>query len=229
MGFSLGPAATEAAAGSMLVAAEVSDAAGTEAAVGAGARALVFVGDRDSLAAVVETAGAHPVGMRIDAATAEDSEALVGAGADFLIFDSAQTTATALLERGLGSVLVAPAGRSDDELRRFGPLDLDGVLVGAQAGELSVMGQLELRHLAEFARAPLVIVSDATVPASTLEVWRDAGAGVVVLTLAAAGDIAALVAAAAEVRPPRDREEDRAQPLLPAQSVAHEHDFDEDD
>jgi len=228
LGFATGPARDSAQGAAVLVAVEVPDVDAARAAVEAGAGVLVFAGARDALGAVVEAAGSIPVGMRIDAATSADTEALAAAAADFLIFDAGQTTATALLERRLGGVLLAPNGSSDDELRRFGPLDLDAVLVGAPSGELSVTGQLELRHLAEMVRAPLAILTERAVDASTLEVWRDAGAALVLLGVGAAGETAALVEACRAVRPPRQREEDRVQPLLPTVAAAHDHD-DEDD
>ncbi|MEZ4501679.1 MAG: hypothetical protein R3C39_03565 [Dehalococcoidia bacterium] len=228
LGFAVASSKDSAPNAAILVGVEVADVDAANAALEAGASALVYTGARDGLGAVVEAAGTTPVGMRIDAATADDTEALASASADFLIFDAGQTTATALLERRLGGVLLAPGDSSDDELRRFGPLDLDAVLVGAPSGELSVTGQLELRHLAEMVRAPLAILSERAVDAAVLEVWRDAGAVLVLLGAGAAGDAAALVEASREVRPPRQREEDKVQPLLPTPSAGHDHD-DEDD
>jgi len=228
LGFAIGPAKDRTRGTALLVGVEVADPDAARTAIEAGAGVLIFTGAQDGLRSVVEAADSTPVGMRIDAATAEDAEALASAAADFLVFDAGQTTATALLERRLGGVLLAPNGSSDDELRRFGPLDLDAVLVGAPSGELSVTGQLELRHLAEMVRAPLAILTERAVDASTLEVWRDAGAALVLLGAAAADETAVLVEACRAVRPPRQREEERTQALLPAMTAGHDHDDEED-
>lgn len=221
--------AEEAEAPQLLVMAEVTDADGARAAIEAGARALLFGGSVEGAAAVVEASGGAPVGMRIDAATPEDSSALASAGVDFLVYDAERTAAETLLERKLGSVLVAPAPGSDDELRRYGALGLDAVLVGEPGSALSVRGQLEMRRLAELTRAPLAVQVNGDVPSSTLEVWRDGGAAIVVLPSSAVASLGALVAASRDVRPPRmPEQEERPQPLVPAAKAAADEDDDDD-
>jgi hypothetical protein len=213
----------------LLVMAEVPDAAGATAAIEAGARALLFSGDRTHLAEIVDAAKGAPVGVRLDAATRDDTKALLEAGADFLVFDAAQTVAEALLERKLGRVVVAPASAADDDLRRYGALDLDAVLVGDPGASLSVHGQLEMRRLAEFTRAPLAVQVSAAVPAPSLEVWRNGGASVVLVPATASGALAAIIEATNEVPPPPEPvQEERSTPTLP-RPAAHDHDDDEDD
>lgn len=212
----------------LLVMAEVPDAAAAAAAIEAGARALLLSGDRAALGEIVSASKGTPVGVRIDAATRDDTRALLEAGADFLVFDAAQTVAEALLERKLGRVVVAPASAADDDLKRYGALDLDAVLVGDPGASLSVHGQLEMRRLAEFTRAPLAVLVSTAVPAPSLEVWRNGGASVV-LVPAASGALAAIIEATNDVPPPPEPvQEERSTPTLP-RSAAHGHDEDDDD
>jgi DNA-binding transcriptional MerR regulator len=84
-----------------------------------------------------------------------------------------------------------------------------------------------MRRLAEFTRAPLAVMVSGAVPAPALEVWRNGGAGVV-LVPAASGALAAVVAATQEVPPPPEpAQEERPMPLLP-QRPAQGHDDDDD-
>ncbi|MSP22100.1 MAG: hypothetical protein EXR66_03655 [Dehalococcoidia bacterium] len=213
----------------LLVMAEVADATAGAAAIEAGGRALLFTGDRSALKDLVTAAKGTPVGMRIDAATREDTKALLEAGADFLVFDAAQTVAEALLERKLGRVVVAPASAADDDLKRYGALDLDAILVGDPGSLLSVHGQLEMRRLAEFTRAPLAVLVSGAIPATTLEVWRNGGASVV-LVPAASGALADIIEATNAVPPPEPENLERGIALAPQQrSQDHDEDDDMDD
>lgn len=211
----------------VIVIAEVGDADAASAAAGAGADALLHSGGLDGIEAVIEAAGELPVGARLEAAGGGDADALIEAGADFLVFDDSRTEAAALLRDELGHVgLLADADASEDELRLLQPLDLDALLVPASAGSLSVRDQLRTRRIAELARKPLIAPVSAGVSTEELRIWRDAGAPVV-LAAGDAGDLEAVVAAAGEVPAPRERREERPDPLLPAAAPAD--DFDEDD
>jgi hypothetical protein len=214
----------------VLVVAEAADASAAAAAIEAGAGALLHSGDRSGLAATVEAASGTPVGMRLDSATRDDARALLEAGADFFIFDAAGTVADALLERKLGRVVVAPASASDDELRRYGALDLDAILVGDPGPGLSVLGQLEMRRMAEFTRAPLAVLLGPSASAPGLEVWRNAGAGMVIVPSGVAS-LTEVVQAARDVPPPPEPgQEDRPTPSLPlGRAQSHDHDEDDDD
>lgn len=213
----------------ILVMAEVDGAGAAQAAVEAGAGALLHTGAASSVAETVQAANGTPVGMRIDGATREDTRALLDAGGDFVIFDAAQTVAEALLERKLGRVVVAPNGASDDELRRYGALDLDAILVGDPGQGLSVLGQLEMRRMAESARAPLAVLMGPSPASPSLELWRNAGAGLVIVP-GASGALADVVQAAREVPPPPEPGDDeRPRPLLPQGRPASSLDDDEDD
>ncbi len=204
----------------ILVMAEVGDASAAQVAVAAGAGALLHVGAPGAVADIVKVANGAPVGMRVDGATRDDTRALLEAGADFVIFDAAQTVAEALLERKLGRVAVAPAQASDDELRRYGALDLDAILVGDPGEGLSVLGQLEMRRMAENMRAPLAVLLGASPPSPSLELWRNAGAGLVIVP-ASSRALAEIVQAARDVPPPPEPGQDeRPSPLLPTSRPA---------
>ena len=212
----------------VIVIAEVDGAGAASAAAGAGADALLHSGGRDGIEAVVEAAGELPVGARLEAATGDDADALIEAGADFLVFADARTEAAALLRDELGHVgLLGNADASEEELRLLQPLDLDALLVPASTGSLSVRDQLLTRRIAELTRKPLIAPATADISTEQLRIWRDAGAPVV-LTAGSAGEIEAVVAAAREVPAPRERREERPDPLLPS-AAAPADDFDEDD
>ena len=211
----------------VIVIAEIETADAASAAVEAGADALLHAAGRDGIEAVVEAAGELPVGARLAAATAGDADALIEAGADFLVFDDARTEAAALLRDELGHVgLLGDADASEEDLRLLQPLDLDALLIPGSAGALSVRDQLRTRRIAELTRKPLIVPVAADVSTEELRIWRDAGAPVA-LAGGDAGDLEAVVAAARDVPAPRERREERPDPLLPSSAPAD--DFDEDD
>ncbi len=219
------------AGGQLLVLAEVAEPAGAQSAVEAGAGAILYAGDPATISATVDAAGELPVGCLLEAATNDQVTLLADAGADFVILDDGRATAEALLERRLGHALLLDADPDEERLRMLAPLDLDALLLTEPLGTLTVRDHLRLRRIVALALAPLIVTADtaAGVPApSTLEVWRDAGAPVVLLRSQDHDAIAALVRASNEVRPPRDRSDERPDALLPATApaVAEDDDFD---
>ncbi len=208
----------------VLVLADVDGAEAAAQAVAAGADALLS--GADGIEAAVEAADGRPVGARIEAATSADADALIEAGADFLVFDDAQTEAAALLRPELGHVaLLADASAAEEELRLLQPLDLDAILLPSARAAATVRDQLLTRRIAELTRKPLIVPVDASADATQLEVWRDAGA-LVALVSGDAEAVAAVVAAAAAVPAPRERREDRPNALVPAAAAGL---MDEDD
>ena len=208
----------------VLVLADVDGAEAASQAVAAGADALLS--GADGIEAAVEAADGRPVGARVDAATSDGADALIEAGADFLAFDDAQTEAAALLRPELGHVaLLADASAAEEELRLLQPLDLDAILLPSARAAATVRDQLLTRRIAELTRKPLIVPVDASVDATQLEVWRDAGA-LVALVSGDAEAVAAVVAAAAAVPAPRERREDRPNALVPSPAAGL---LDEDD
>ncbi|MEE8422283.1 MAG: hypothetical protein V3S31_05855 [Dehalococcoidia bacterium] len=213
-GLGFAPAPDDAPGGHILVVAEVADAASAAAAIEAGASALLA---GDDAAAVAEAAGDAPAGVRLEDATAEQTKTAAEAGADFFLFDDARAAAGALLERRLGRVLLLEAGADEDRLRMLAPLRLDAVLLGAQAAAPTVRDQLALRRITELVQAPLMLAVTEAITAETLEVWRDSGAPAVLVPADGSALLAEVIAAASEVGPPRERDDDqRPDPLLPS-------------
>ncbi|MCY4616098.1 MAG: hypothetical protein OXC71_06875 [Chloroflexi bacterium] len=208
----------------VLVLADVDGAEAATQAVAAGADALLS--GAEGIEAAVEAADGRPVGARVEAATSDGADALIEAGADFLVFDDAQTEAAALLRPELGHVaLLADASAAEEELRLLQPLDLDAILLPSARAAATVRDQLLTRRIAELTRKPLIVPVDASADATQLEVWRDAGA-LVVLVSGDAETVAAVVAAAAAVPAPRERREDRPNALVPSHAAGLQ---DEDD
>ena len=208
----------------VLVLADVDGAEAASQAVAAGADALLS--GAEGIEAAVEAADGRPVGVRVEAATSDGADALIEAGADFLVFDDAQTEAAALLRPELGHVaLLADASAAEEDLRLLQPLDLDAILLPSARAAATVRDQLLTRRIAELTRKPLIVPVDASVDATQLEVWRDAGA-LVALISGDAEAVAAVVAAAAAVPAPRERREDRPNALVPAPGTGL---MDEDD
>ena len=224
MGFATGRTADGAVKPALLVAAEASDAATVTAAIERGAGAILYTGDPDGLADAVTAANGTPVGRRVDAAAAADAAALVEAGADFIVFDASTTAAEALGDRKLGHVLVLRGSPTEEELRLLGPLDVEAVLIDEPESGLTIRDQLLLRRIAAGLRAPLAVQVRREAASAELEVWRDAGAGL--LLVAAGGPVEAIIEAARAMRPPHERGEERPAPLLPTPKVA---DLDDDD
>ena len=216
----------------IVVIAEVADTDAARTAIDGGATALLVTGTDDpaGIRAIVEVAGDAPVGVRRERATASDVSAFVDAGADFLVFDAAETAADALLEPSLGHLLLLPDGASDDELRLLAPLDLDAIAVPAPEEAMTVHAQLRLRRVAELTRPRLLVPATDAVDTLTLQVWRDGGVAIVLIPPSAASSLTSTVAAAAELRPPRERSEERPMALVPsAGSHADESDEEEFD
>jgi hypothetical protein len=224
MGFALGRAAEAKAKPALLVGAEANDAAAVTLVIERGAGAILYTGDSEGLAAAVTAAGDVPVGRRVDAATQADASALAEAGTDFIVFDASTTAAEALGDRKLGHVLVLHGLPTEEELRLLGPLDVEAVLIDEPATGLTIRDQLLLRRVASILRAPLAVQILREAQSTEIEVWRDAGAGM--LLVVAGGPIEAIVEAASGLRPPHERGDERQSPLLPTPKVA---DPDDDD
>lgn len=207
----------------VLVIAEAPDAGAAAAAIEAGADILLHTGALESLAEVVSASDGHVVGRLAEAATAADTRAAHEAGAHFLAFDDRRTEAGALLDQRIG--YVALVGHEEDaELRLLRPLDLDGAIVAAPAGPLTVRDQLKLRRTADLVRKPLFARVSQAVEAATLEVWRDAGVAAVVVSDPAL--VAAVASAADGVPRPRESKE-RREVLVPSVQIPSDEDDDD--
>lgn len=210
-----------------LVLAEVRDESGAKVAAEAGVDALLYAGPPEGAATIVAAAAGRLVGARVDAATAEVAGELAEAGVDFLACVDETTEAAALLDERLGYVLRLDDLTDDDALRLLRPLNLDAVIVPRQRDRMTVREQLRVRRVAELTRKPLIVSVDGVPEGQTLEVWRDAGAVGVLAQASDAATLSKLLAAAEEVRPPREQS-DRREAVVPAPHAA-QHADDEDD
>lgn len=207
----------------VLVIAEVQDASAAAAAIEAGADILLHTGALESLAEVISASSGHVVGRLAEAATAADTQAAQEAGAHFIAFDDRRSEARALLDQRIG--YVALLGQEEDaELRLLRPLDLDGAIVAAPAGQLTVRDQLRLRRTADLVRKPLFARVGHAVDAAALEVWRDAGVAAVVVSDPA---LVAEVAKAADTVPRPRESSERREVVVPSVQVPSDEDDDD--
>lgn len=207
------PAGDRRSAQQLIVAADVASGDAAAAAVEAGA-SMVVAPDAASVAAVAEAAGDAVVAVRIAAATAGDVTTAREAGADLFLFDDAESEAAALLDREIGGALLLGDDRSEERLRTIASLPAEAIVITPPA-TLTVRDQLAMRRVAELTQKPLIAVTDSAPDATTLEVWRDAGAPVVLLTSGDAAAIGALRQAADAVPAPRQRSDERPTALVP--------------
>ncbi len=205
----------------VIVVAEANSADEARTAVEAGADAVVMVGGMPSDLAVKV-----PVGVRIEDATRDEVAAARDAGADFFLFDDGRSHAAALTVDDIGAVLLLGADQDEQRLRSVSAIDLDAVLVEADADLITVREQIELRRVAGFTSAPVLLKSIGRPDAGILEAWRDAGAPAV---LVAAADVAATLEAARAVPAPRRSTERRLAILGGPVRESEDHDHDHDD
>ncbi len=211
------PATGHHSAQQLIVAAEVADAVAATAAVEAGA-GMVVAPDAASVASIAEAAGDAVVAVRIAAATAGDVTVAREGGADLFLFDDAESEAAALLDREIGGALLLGDDRSEERLRSIASLAAEAVVITPPA-TLTVRDQLAMRRVAELTHKPLIVVTDSAPDATTLEVWRNAGAPVVLLTSGDAAAIGALREAVDAVPPPRQSSDERPAALVPLVDV----------
>lgn len=203
----------------MLVVAEANSAEEAQAAAEAGADAVIVPGAASSGLSLKV-----PVGVRIEDATRTEVDSAREAGADFFLFDDGRTHAAALTVEEMGAVLLLGADQDEQRLRSVSAIDLDAVLVEADADVITVREQIELRRVAALTGAPLLVRSNGRADAAILEAWRDAGAPAV---LVAASDVASALEAARQVPAPR-RSEHRLPSLGAPVTESHHHDHDDE-
>lgn len=210
----------------MLVLAEAATPAEAGAASADGADGILFTGPISDLAEAVAAAKV-PVGLRVADATKVETERAREAGADFFAFDDSRTHASALTVKELGGVLLLGADQDEQRLRSVAAIDLDAVLVEADADVITVREQIELRRVALLCGAPLLIRATGQPDGAILEAWRDAGAPVV---LVPAAQTAATLEAARQVPPPRKATPGEGGVALGAPfAPKHDHDHDDED
>ncbi|MCK9486758.1 MAG: hypothetical protein M0R73_08675 [Dehalococcoidia bacterium] len=200
----------------VIVVAEAASPAEAQAAAEAGADAVLLAG-----ASATGLSLNVPVGIRLEAATRAEVEAARDAGADFFLFDDGRSHANALTVDEVGAVLLLGADQDEQRLRAVSAIDLDAVLVEADADVITVREQIELRRVAALTGASLLVRANGKPDAAMLEAWRDAGAPAVLVP----ADLVATTLEAAHAVPAPRRSERRL-PVLggPVTEAPHDHD-----
>ncbi len=204
----------------VVVIGEAATADEASAAADAGADAVILTGSIPTGLAL-----RVPFGVRLEDATHDEVSAARAAGADFFLFDDGRSHASALRVEEIGAVLLLGADQDEQRLRSVAPIDLDAMLVEAEADVITVREQIELRRVASITGATIVIRSTGRPNASILEAWRDAGAPAVVVP---AADVGTTLEAAGQVPAPR-RSDERRLPLLGGLVQESDHDHDDAD
>ncbi|MDA0815295.1 MAG: hypothetical protein O2924_01820 [Chloroflexi bacterium] len=204
----------------LVVIGEASTADEAVAAADAGADAVILTGGIPAGLTL-----RVPFGVRLDDATHDEVTAARDAGADFFLFDDGHSHASALRVEEIGAVLLLGADQDEQRLRSVAPIDLDAMVVEAEADIVTVREQLELRRVASLTGATIVIRSIGRPNASILEAWRDAGAPAV---LVPAAEVSSTLEAAGQVPAPR-RNDERRLPVLGGLVQEADHDHDDPD
>jgi hypothetical protein len=199
-----------------------------EEALKAGADVVVVDAGGSAAAAVAALRKSAPdaaFGVRTQVANADAAKALREAGFDFLLVEPEATPAAALLDDDLGYVLVLAQAPEEPFLRSLEQLNLEAVLIPKPSLPLTVAGQIELGRVGLLARRPLFCEAGPEATNEDLQCLR--AAGVAVLLVKNAGEIARLKETVAALPPRRQRREERAVVSLPRGRAPEESDEDD--
>jgi hypothetical protein len=169
-------------------------------------------------------------GARIAAGAANEATAYREGGFDFVIFDPSTASATALLDEGVGYVMILPNDLTDNEVRTLESFHLDAIDIGALPVPLTVRRQIDLRRIFAMTRKPLMASINAAISAAELKALRETN--VLVVAVEGAENVERL-RKTIDALPPRSRRknDDRPTPLVPHGPMAEEeeeHDHDHD-
>lgn len=203
----------------LLLVAEVpgGETASVEAAVAAGAGAVV-VGPQADVAGARKAAGGAALGVTLSGDAGGDAAGLAAAGCDFLLLQDTDVPAAVLTVDNTERLLALDPDWPDAVLRGVEGLPLDGVVYRLPQGaaELTVRQLLVMRRAAALAGKPLFVATGDQLPASAVQALRDAGAaGLIVPAPSVAG-----YAEAVRRLPPPKRKNGRLEAVLPAGFLA---------
>ncbi len=190
----------------LLLAAEVADAAAATAALDAGADFFIVtgVGAADAIKA---SGRADRGGARLDSLDEATTDALKAAGALFVVCAPANTKASAVDTDNLGFIAVVDLDLDEQTLKALAGLGLDALAIPATTVPETLADQLAIVRLAQLGGAPVIAPVTAGATAAQLRVLRDSGVGLVVVAGASAPEITTLVAAI-KALPPRKKGND---------------------
>lgn len=220
-------AARSASDPTMVLAAQVKDAAAASDALKRGADAVVL-GSHDKSASTNDGAAVKDAAAGAWISGDADAKTLKDAGFDFVVFDPDKTASTAVLEENIGYVMRLPKDVAEQDLRAIADFQLDAIDIGRVDGNLTVRKQIELRRAFAYTRKPLMAAVSPDISARALQALRDTNVAVVVAEDAAAVE---KLRKTIDALPPRSRRKDdadRPTPLVP-RSAGGDHDHEDDD
>lgn len=209
------------------------DAAAVEAALAAGAEAVLLPKGSDAaVAAARAAAGKAPLGLIVGATSRETAAKAVADGANFLVLEDTTVTGDVLTLDDTERLLQLDPAWPDSLLRGVEGLPLDGAVYRLPVGEgVSVHLLLQLRRAAGLAGKTLYVTVPADLPATSVRALRDAGA---VALLVPAASVATFADAIRALPQPK-RKGENPEASLPTGFMSrpkdedHDHDDDDDD
>ncbi|MSQ09734.1 MAG: hypothetical protein EXR52_01825 [Dehalococcoidia bacterium] len=197
MGFA--PAQARKQALSMALIAELSagDAASIQAALAAGAEAILLPkGSEAGMAEARAAAGKAPLGLVLTTGGKDDAAKLVTAGADFLLLEDTAIAGEVLTVDDVERLLQLDSAWPDSLIRGVEGLPLEGAVYRLSAGgALTVHELMQLRRAASLAGKTMYVAVPAGTPASAARVLRDAGALGLIVAAAAVAEFAEAIRA----------------------------------
>lgn len=219
----------------MVLVASVTTADEANAALDAGADAVLFQAGSASIAAGAlkgVTAERRPAGAALPVLSVKDAETLAEAGCDFVVSPLETTDSAAVDTERMGHLVNVSENMEDNTLRSLGPLGLDALFYQRSGGSMKLGEQLGLVRLASFSGTGLMVTVPNGIETGDLRVLRDSGVVAVVAgTGASADEIKGLAERLTAVPPPRKSKREGADmAIVPAsRSGGGEHDHDDDD
>ncbi len=175
----------------MALVATAKSTAEAQAALDAGADAVVFdAGDAAAAAAAMTGIASDKVavGAIVNALSEADAKTLREARCDFVVSSLESTDSAAVDTEAMGQLVLANLDMDDNTLRALGPLGLDGLFVRRGSGSMTLAQQLGLVRVASFASTGLVVTVDPGASVAELRVLRDSGTVAVVAPAGASAD-----------------------------------------
>ena len=107
----------------------------------------------------------------------EAVESLKGQGCDFLVFDPGSTSATALSDDDLGSIIIVPSDLDRETARAIQAIKVTGAYLPSDlvGRDITVAGLIELQRVRSLIDGPFVTVAPESPSVSDLTALRDAG------------------------------------------------------
>ena len=107
----------------------------------------------------------------------ETVESLKHQGCDFLVFDPGSTSATALSDDDLGSIIIVPSDLDRETARAIHAIRVTGAYLssGLVGRDITVAGLIELQRVRSLIDGPFVTMAPESPSVSDLTALRDAG------------------------------------------------------